>query len=693
MVVYFVERLTVRTWQNFVLPRLERDGVLSATQPVHLKFVDATPAGEAIARQCASNHALEIRRFDFAADAMHDATGKLLWLRMYYEDMANALSFVKRQSEFRDFADGQGVSRNLRMYLAKQVLPGSLVIFQDGLWRALYVLHACIWEAAHFGTTSRSVVVFLESRPWMKAFCEYASQVTGATVCAVESVPVLRPLLARLLRRDIRLWRERIVRAISGGRKAPFEHSRKNPAPRIGLQYYGHFNLDQPERHSDFFFWQQSQMPGESLVALFEIPADPLDRARMDQLSQHGISAVALRHDATTLGPETVCAPTQLIRSLAACIKVTAGARRRNEVWWLRSEARAFTLQKHYWHDVFRSNNVKVFVSWFKYNAEHCAVAEALNMLDGVLAIYQRSYEGNGTVQAALSADVCFVFSKTAAGTESAAGSAIDYCVVTGYLGDHRFGPSREAAAPVRASLQAAGASYVAAYFDENSGDDGRWILGHERERRNYAFILAKVLDDPAFGLVLKPKSPRTLRKRLGDTAATLDRALKTGRCHIYEDGPLQGSTPPVQAALAADLTIHGSVAAATAGVEAALAGARVVLLDDDGWSISPLNRLGRQRVIFDDWNSLWSTWAAYRREPSNVNGFADWSPVLDDLDPFRDGRGAERMGVYLQWLVDGYNDGHSKSKVLAAAADRYKAIWGSDKVFRVDAEHRSIAA
>ena len=37
--------------------------------------------------------------------------------------------------------------------------------------------------------------------------------------------------------------------------------------PSIALQYYGHFNIDSPERHSDFFYWQQSSLPARNVTA------------------------------------------------------------------------------------------------------------------------------------------------------------------------------------------------------------------------------------------------------------------------------------------------------------------------------------------------------------------------------------------------------------------------------------------
>ena len=61
-----------------------------------------------------------------------------------------------------------------------------------------------------------------------------------------------------------------------------------------------------------------------------------------------------------------------------------------------------------------------------------------------------------------------------------------------------------------------------------------------------------------------------------------------------------------------------------------------------------------------------------------------DWSSMLDQLDPFRDGRAAERMGTYLQWLIEGFREGADRESVMADAAERYCSEWGSDKITQV---------
>jgi len=58
---------------------------------------------------------------------------------------------------------------------------------------------------------------------------------------------------------------------------------------------------------------------------------------------------------------------------------------------------------------------------------------------------------------------------------------------------------------------------------------------------------------------------------------------------------------------------------------------------------------------------------------------------MLDELDPFRDGRAAERMGTYISWLLEGFRAGFDRETVMADAAERYGARWGKDKVTSIN--------
>jgi hypothetical protein len=337
-----------------------------------------------------------------------------------------------------------------------------------------------------------------------------------------------------------------------------------------------------------------------------------------------------------------------------------------------------------YWVRLFMQTQTKIYVSWFKYDARHCIIADALQSLGGVSVIYQRAFEESSCPGTRIAVDIVFGFSQQVAMVEQRTGSDIPYYVVTGYLGDYRFPFLKPIALNIKEQLQRAGAKKILAYFDEGSGADSRWHTGHEFMRENYAFLLEKILSEPWLGVVFKPKVPATLISRLGPLRGLFERAEKTGRCYVFSGGALHSFYPPSVAALAADIAVHGHLCAATAGLEAALAGVPTLLLDREGWPDSSLYQLKKGRVVFTDWEPLWETCQRYWNNQSVPAGFGDWSGILDALDPFRDGRAAERMGTYLHWLLEGFKQEQERQTVMRNAAERYAEIWGNDKVIDI---------
>ena len=52
---------------------------------------------------------------------------------------------------------------------------------------------------------------------------------------------------------------------------------------------------------------------------------------------------------------------------------------------------------------------------------------------------------------------------------------------------------------------------------------------------------------------------------------------------------------------------------------------------------------------------------------------------ILNEIDPFRDGGGAYRMGTYLHNLIKGFENGLKKDDVLLQGAEIYSKKWGKD--------------
>ncbi|MFH1581678.1 MAG: hypothetical protein ABIC39_06335 [Pseudomonadota bacterium] len=669
----FAEKLSLISWIFNLLPYAMHH-YFTKRNKIKIYYIDSSRSGKLVGLMIARLTKYQIARLDFRLVDIKDENGNLLRLRIAYQDMHDVQKEILGRPFFQRVLQAESVRNRLPSFLTKRTISFDTTTNRS-FFRELLLIHVAIWKNKNTAAAAQDCVVFMRVGMWLQEIRSYASKY------GVKVVPVSGDLhidLKKIVKRNP-LLRKLYFMAI--GKLRGNRLSLVPKSPRLALDYYGHFNLGRPELHSDLFFWQQSELPGKDIVITFALAKDPLDKNKLAELEKHNMQPVILTPQATRLASVPVYAPPINWKQKVE-LRVSPNKLENN---WLNSQIKDYDSLYNYWHGFFSKNNIKMYLSWYKYDGNHCVIADALRELGGAMAIYQRAFEECSSPETMIDADVVFGFSKEVADLERGSGSIIPYHVVTGYFGDHRFPLLEKPAQELRGKLQKSGAKHIIAFFDENSREDSRWHTGSQFMRDNYRFLLEKALAEPWLGLVFKPKVPSTLRKRLGDVAELLKRAEATGRCFVFEGGALHGSYPPAIAALASDVTIHGHLCAATAGVEAALAGVPTLLMDREGWPVSKLYRLGKGQVVFDNWDEAWAACMDHWHDPSGIPGFGDWSSMLDEIDPFRDGRAAERIGTYLKWLLDGFKAGLPRETVLADAAERYVKIWGKDKISTVN--------
>lgn len=677
--VCVIKRLTIRGWTLAVWPWLLRRRIAGRGAAVsRCEIFEGSPRAFAVARVSGRLLGVEVERLRFSLTDVRDARG--LWMRLVVtsEDLAEVQRDIEREPSYRQARDAAGLDGRWPRYAAKALTPVGFTN-QEALWCVLLAIRVAAWrrDRVEAGAPA-AAAMFVDDRPWFDVIARYAGR-HGMALRALPPALDLRAWARRRLSPWLQ-WRRRRQERREARRSMTWSPLRSPggeplgwiargagspPAGRIAVDDQGYLNLSHPERYSDLFFWPESPLAARDLVLCAPGGGLAAREASSATVAQAGIDVARL--DSHRAAP------------------MAGRARRASR--WLREQRQDYDALRAYWASVCQAAGIAVHVTWFKYDRLHYALADAVQETGGVTAIYQRAYESCSSPHLAVAPDVFFGFAAEGMEMERRSGSAIPYYVVTGYLGDHRFALLRDQARRTRARLQAAGASRIVAFADENTAPTpSPWHPNHDIMRRYYSGLLERVLAEPWFGLVLKPKVPSTLRRRLGPVAELLARAEATGRCVLYEGGGHQGDWPPVAAALAADVMIHGYLFAATAGVESALAGVPTLVLDHEGWHVSPLERLGRGQVIFNDMERAWSACSEHWQRPGGVPGFGDWAPVLEACDPFRDGRAAQRMGAYLAWLLEGLRAGRGRDAALAEAAERYAARWGSDKIGSVNA-------
>ena len=99
--------------------------------------------------------------------------------------------------------------------------------------------------------------------------------------------------------------------------------------------------------------------------------------------------------------------------------------------------------------------------------------------------------------------------------------------------------------------------------------------------------------------------------------------------------------------------------------------------------SIEPdLYAWGDKKVIFSNLDEMIDTLKSFKQNPDIYPDLGDWSAHLDELDPFRDMRGAERIGTYVRWLKEAFDKGLERQDAIECANVFYADEWGEDKIF-----------
>jgi hypothetical protein len=132
-----------------------------------------------------------------------------------------------------------------------------------------------------------------------------------------------------------------------------------------------------------------------------------------------------------------------------------------------------------------------------------------------------------------------------------------------------------------------------------------------------------------------------------------LDAAIATGRMIDLCEGSHRNIVLPAEAALASDMAIS-HVIGGTAAVESALAGTRCVLINFNGLKTANDELYARGFVVFDSIENALGAIEKFRAGDARYAALGDWSAFLHELDPFRDGRAAERLRETLEAIVCG---------------------------------------
>ena len=445
---------------------------------------------------------------------------------------------------------------------------------------------------------------------------------------------------------------------------------------KIGTSAAWGFEGFDKNRLDDLFWWRRSQVPAEQIVYMFERQDYQPTRNRMVELEKMGIQSIAL--NPKYLGDAHEFQVKNKIVSLTNNLKVF--------LFYLKLALRGLLKDK-------LTRSIYSLVGWQIYKSEELIpIYKGINLrgifhfnessLEFVNLSAQKSNAARiGTHWSCLSApnastprchEVYFAWGAHDLKIILDSGSISKNILVSGcFLSELSNKSEHLKGKEAVQSMKDKGVRIVLTLFD-NSFPVPNF----------YRFFLQWLVDDPNLGILIKSKGgtfESSCEDRMG---GLVQQAKDSGRIFVMNE-----KASPVDAAMLSDFAIGitGISAIAVSGLQ----GARVLYIDYEKLDQSALkpysifHSLGPNRCVFYDMESLKNAVLEYTKNPGSNPNLGDVSPILDQLDPFRDGKASQRIGEYVNWYLESLGQNSSKMAALKTASEKYAEKWGADKVIR----------
>ena len=280
--------------------------------------------------------------------------------------------------------------------------------------------------------------------------------------------------------------------------------------------------------------------------------------------------------------------------------------------------------------------------------------ADAMQLIAPTLDIVTLSYQYSNIPYAVpcmmTTADVMLTFSRRYDERWTHDGIRPQSFVNIGYIFDSSFRVVRDRARACRSKLEEAGAKFIICYFDESVQHDKYGLISDQDHRDEILALAQLVLNDPCVGLVVKTQFMHNSPQRFGELNDALALARGTGRYVELSHGVHRNIIFPSEAALSADITI-GHAVGGTAPLEAALAGGRCILLNPYDWVVTD-TRHAQADIVYPSMTVALEAIHKYRKGDPDLACLGDWSAIVGQFDPFRDGRAGHRLRKLLEQTV-----------------------------------------
>jgi len=437
-------------------------------------------------------------------------------------------------------------------------------------------------------------------------------------------------------------------------------------------------------KRSDYFWFPQSSIRPEQVLVYFKYDCWPPKKDSIKLIESYGMRWVDLlpwKLRGCSIAPELYRLPhaffvKESLRSLLATMKLflrCVAGREEFALWQWKGLVNLINRVSFY-NSFFHVFNVKVHYSLYETGIDMIAANIAIESNGGLDLCHHWSNYDVTEISIGKLYDLYFTwgpFYKENFFDKDY--YQVKYLVYTGYPYDFQFERSKKASQLYRQKLLNNGAKFIITFFDQSYPAD--WPRANADIEAVYRALLNYVIKDPDVGLIIKPKKSKDFMGKIKEFPQLAEEARKTGRV-LYLDSLVFAN----EAASAADLVVGFGVYS-TPALESALSGVPAVTCDLQNLSSHPFYRGGSNSMVFNKLESLLPAIGEFKNKTGDSVKTGDYSFILKEIDPFRDGMASRRIGRVVAGFIEEFDSGRNRLEALTNVLNKYSRQWGADKV------------
>lgn len=435
------------------------------------------------------------------------------------------------------------------------------------------------------------------------------------------------------------------------------------------------------DSRSDLFWFRQSDIDPQKILVFFDSvnsesagTGKPIDSDTIEFIERNKLRWVCLEKLRINIKDAPYWSTTHRTYALFNAFNKTHNPTKNRLDKWINNLSRSLLCEVDYWQSFYSSFNIKLHIESEEGFDRGIAQRIAIDNVGGIHIGKQRS-ENLGWHDSQLGYhphNVFFLWGNRSIEDLINTRNQISQFIISGYPYDYLFSDT-QLSTKWRQNLNNNQAQFCIALFDEVFGNH----LQYSKSMliNFYNSFLDMVITNRDIGLIIKSKKPEIL-KQLPEIQPKLKEALQTKRCLVV-DNPQKRL--PATASSAADISVGMGISSAI--TEAAISGARGFHYDSSQMLSHPFYTYGKDQFIFSNLDTLINAINRYENVSEPKSNAGDFSSVLDQLDPFRDGKAYHRIQKYISYLLESFDQGLQQQEAIDSANSRYASLWGQDKI------------